>query len=623
MQRSLFFVSTFICLTLIFFMPPPIRAADDTIQLKPLEVTTTRTSSPVEDIPSSITIITEKKIKEKQYTQVLSVLREEVGMEVVQSGPLGTSASIFMRGAGSSSTLVLVDGVQVNSNTLGSFNFADITVDNIERIEILRGAQSTLWGSDAVGGVINIITKRGKGKPTHSFSFEGGSFGTFKESLSSSGDLNFMDYSFSVSRTDSEGFSAANENRGNTEEDGYENTTVSTRLGRNFLDDGRVDFIGRFTRAIVEFDSFGFVDGKPFSKSDAFYLALPIQKAILDWWDLKINPTFSYDFLRTIDPGGFTEKSLILNRTHGVDVQNNVEINKYFSTTFGFEYEARNGVNEGNSLRETIKNKGYYLQTQFHYGKSIALTAGFRHDVNSVFEDPTTYKFEAAYRIVQTGTRIRGAYATGFRAPTLNELFFPNFGDPSLKPEESDGWEVGLDQDLMDGKVTIAVTYFEVDFENLIQTATVPVSVQFQFGVAAQNVAKATTKGVETSISIALSKNFRVSTNYTWLDAREEDGQPLQRRAEHNLSVNLSHIWQEKLSSLVGLRVRSRIRSNSTGTRVTGAFTTVRAALSYQVNKNLKLTARGENLFDENYEEVFGFGTAGVSGYGGFTWTFN
>jgi vitamin B12 transporter len=618
MQRSLSPVSLFICLLLILTSTGSLYAADDTVDLKALSVTTTRTPSPLEDVPSSITVITAKKIKEKQYTQVLNLLREEVGLEVVQSGPLGTSTSVFLRGAGSSSTLVLVDGIQVNSNTLGSFNFADLTVDNIERIEILRGPQSTLWGSDAVGGVINIITKRGKGKPTHSLSFEGGSFGTFKETVNSGGDLGFMDYSLSVSRTDSEGFSAANENRGNTENDGYENTSVSTRVGRNFLDDGRVDFIGRYTKAIVEFDAFGFVDGTGFSKSDAYYLALPIQKTLMDRWDLKINPTLSYEFLRSLDPGGFSRKSHILNRTYGVDVQNNVEINKYFSTTFGFEYEARNGVNEENSLRDTIQNKGFYVQTQFHHGRSLVLTAGFRHDINSVFEDPTTYKFEAAYRFQQTGTRIRGAYATGFRAPTLNELFFPNFGTPSLDPETNKSWEVGLDQELIDGKVNIAVTYFETDFENLIETVDLG-----GFVFRAQNVAKANIKGVETAINIDLPQNFRVSTSYTWLNARDDDGEPLNRRAEHNFSANLNHTWREKLNSLVGMRVRSAIRSNSTGTQVTGGFTTFRAALSYRVNKNLTLSARGENLFDENYEEVFGFGQAGVSGYGGFTWTFN
>ncbi len=618
MQRPFLRVSSFIYLLLIFSGIATVHAADDTVDLKTLSVTTTRTSSPVDEISSSISIITEKEITKKQYPNVLSVLRDELGMEVVQSGPLGTATSVFLRGAGSNSTLVLIDGVQVNANTTGAFSFSDLTTDNIEQIEILRGPQSTLWGSDAVGGVINIITKRGKGKPTHSFAFEGGSFGTFKESLNSGGDLGFLDYSVSVSRTDSEGFSAANESRGNSENDGYENTTVSTRLGRNFMGDGRVDFIGRFTKAIVEFDAFGFVDGKGFSKSDSYYLSLPIQKAILDRWDLKINPTFAYDFLTTNDPGGFTKKSHILNRTHGVDVQNNVELNKYFSTAFGFEYEARNGVNEESNLRKTIKNKGFYLQLQGRYGKRITGTAGFRHDINSIFENPTTKKFEAAYRILETSTRIRGAYATGFRAPTLNELFFPNFGTPSLKPEKSKSWEAGVDQNLLDDKVKIGVTYFHVDFENLIQTVDLG-----GFIFRAQNVAEATTKGVETSLNIILPKNFRLSSNYTWLTARDEDGGPLIRRAEHNFSANLTHIWKEKLETLVGVRTRSNTHSNSTGTNRTGGFTTMRAAVSYKVNKHLKLTARGENLFDKEYEENFGFGTAGVSGYAGFTWYFN
>ncbi|GJL79815.1 MAG: TonB-dependent receptor [Nitrospinaceae bacterium] len=599
------------------------QAADDTTDLQTLSVTTTRSLTAAEDVSTSLSIISKELIKKKQYTQVLNLLREELGMEVVQSGPLGATTSVFMRGAGSESTLVLIDGVQVNSNTTGAFNFSNLTTDNIERIEILRGPQSTLWGSDAVGGVINIITKRGKGKPAHSFSFEGGSFETFKETLNSAGDLGFMDYSLSVSRTDSEGFSSANENLGNTEDDGYENTSISARFGRNFLDDGRVDLIGRFSKSIVEFDAFGFIDGKGFSKTDSFTLALPIQKALAERWDIKINPTLAYDFLRTLDPGGFIKKSHILNRTYGVDLQNNVELNKYFSTTFGFEYETRNGVNEENGLRETIKNKGFYLQLQARYGKRITATAGFRHDINSVFKDPTTYKFEAAYRILETGTRIRGAFATGFRAPTLNELFFPNFGDPSIAPEESKGWEVGLDQTLFRKKVKASVTYFETDFENLIQTTTVPVSAQFPFGTAAQNVAKATTKGVETAITLVLPHNFRASTNYTWLNAREEDGQPLVRRAEHNFTANVTHTWKEKLETLLGIRVRSDTRSNSTGSRITPAFTTMRAAVSYWVNKHLKVTARGENLFDEPYEENFGFGTAGVSGYAGFTWYFN
>ncbi len=592
------------------------HVAEATQKLNTLSVISTRAQFGVNEAPTSVSVITKEEIEQKQGFQVKDLLKEELGMDVIQNGPPGTNTSVFMRGAGSSSTLVLVDGVQVNTNTVGSFNFADLTVDNIEKVEILRGPQSTLWGSDAVGGVINIITKKGTGAPTHSFSFEGGSFGTFKETGNSSGDLGFMDYSLSISRTDSEGFSAANEDRGNNEQDGYENTTLSTRLGRNFLEDGRVEFIGRYTKSQVDFDSFGPVDGKDFSKLDALYLAAPVQKSFFGIWDVKVNPTFAYDDLDSSNNS--STQSFIINRTYGVDVQNNVEITDFLSTTFGFEYEIRNGVNENSSLRQNIYNQGYYLQTQLHPGERIVLTAGFRHDVNSVFEDPTTYKFEGAYRILETNTRIRGAYATGFRAPSINELFFPNFGTPTLKPEESEGWEVGIDQSLLEGVVQVGVTYFQMDFDNLIETVDLG-----GFTFRAQNVAKATTEGVETAIDVALPKNFKVALNYTWLKARDDDDQPLQRRAEHSFSANLSHTWDKKLHSLVGVRVRSDTRSNNTGTQTADAFTVVRAALSYKVNKNLKVTARGENLFDEQYEEIFGFGTAGISGYAGFTWTFN
>jgi vitamin B12 transporter len=614
-MRCRLFVSVFF-LFMTLTIAPAISANDDVIQLKPVPVKAIRSTMSKENIPSSITIITEEEIKKKKQHQVINLLREELGMDITQTGPLGGTTNVFMRGASGSSTLVLIDGIQVNSNTTGAFEIANLTTDNIEQIEIIRGPQSTLWGSDAVGGVINIITKKGKGAPSHSFSFEGGSFETFKETANSSGDLDFMDYSVTVSRTDSEGFSAANEEQGNTEDDGYENTTVSTRLGRNFLQDGRAEFIGRYTKSITQFDSFGPVDGGEFLRTESAYMAFPIQKSLAGWWDVKINPTFAYEYLKSINIS-FADSN-IFNRTYGMDLQNNVEINRFLSTTFGFEYESRNGVNEGSSLTKTINNQGYYLQGQFQYDDRLFLTAGFRHDVNSVFEDPTTHKFEGAYRFKKTGTRIRAAYATGFRAPSLNELFFPNFGTPTLKPEESTSWEASIDQTILGGDAKVEVTYFEVDFENLIESVDTG-----SFVFRALNVAQATTKGVETAINILLPQNFNASMTHTWLQAVDGFGSPLQRRAKHNFSFNLSHTWKEKLHSLIGVRVRSATKSNNTGTKNADAYSVVRAVLSYDVNKNLKITARGENLFNEKYEELAGFGTAGVSGYAGFTYFLN
>ena len=261
-------------MTCILLLPITAFAEDSEEELKAIEIMATRTSIKEENQSTAITIITQEEIQQKQHMQVKDILREQLGINVVTVGPMGSLSTVFMRGANSASTLVMIDGVQVNANTTGGYNFANLQMDNIERIEILRGAQSTLWGADAVGGVINIITKKGKGKPTHSLAIEAGSFETFKETLTSSGSFGKLDYSASASRTDRDGFSSASEEQGATEDDGYGNTSLSTRLGMDFLDDGRVDFIGRYQKSRNEFDNgFGPVDGPHLALTEAFTVA--------------------------------------------------------------------------------------------------------------------------------------------------------------------------------------------------------------------------------------------------------------------------------------------------------------------------------------------------------------
>ncbi|SVD95223.1 uncharacterized protein METZ01_LOCUS448077, partial [marine metagenome] len=178
--------------------------------LKEIKVTSSRETLTAEDIPASLSVFTEKEIIEKQFSTVEDLLRGELGLDVVQSGSNGAQTSVFMRGAGSTSTLVIIDGVEVNAGTTGLFDMGDLTVENIERVEVLRGPQSIQWGANAVGGVINIVTKKGKGTPTHTLSFEGGSYRTFRESLRSSGSIDKTDYSVSASLLTSRGFSTLN-----------------------------------------------------------------------------------------------------------------------------------------------------------------------------------------------------------------------------------------------------------------------------------------------------------------------------------------------------------------------------------------------------------------------------
>ncbi len=614
-HRYFFALFNLICILSVQIPSTSIAAEEDVQELKPIEVKAARNKLPIENLPTSVTVISNEQIEEKNYINVEEMLREELGMDIVQNGALGSTTSVFMRGAGSNSTLVMVDGIQVNSNTTGSFNFSNILAENIERVEILRGPQSTSWGADAVGGVINLVTKRGKGEPTHSFLFEGGSFSTFKESLSSSGGNDLLDYSVTATRIDSEGISSANENRGNDEEDGYQNTSVSLRTGINFLEDGRFDFIGHYIRSRIEFDDFEFgvgsVDGPPFTRGEQYYIALPLEKRITPWWHVRFNPNYAFDETRARNQT-FADTD-IFSRTTTLDLQNTFDFLNYFSVVLGGEYQNRNGQSNGTGIDEDLDNRSVYMQAVFDYKDRIVLTGGFRYDDNDPFEDALTYKFEGAYRIKKWGTRLRAAGSTGFRAPTINDLFFPGFSNPDLKPEESTSWEAGFDQTLFDGMVTLSSVYFDSDFENLIQ---------FSLDTfMPENVAKAKSKGVETTLKVLLPYDFTLKVNHTWNDTFDlETKRRLRRRAEHKFHTNIQHNWKDKVTSLLGITYKSNTEDGASGN--TDPYVVLRGAVQYKLNRHIKLTLRGENLLDEEYEEVVGFGTPGAAAYAGFVLTY-
>lgn len=602
-------------LVLIFPQTGILFADEKKEELAPIEVRASRSNIPAHLAASSITVITSAEIKRSQHQRVEDILRETLGADVVRNGPPGSNSSLFMRGTGSASTLVMIDGMQVNSNTQGAFDFRDLSLDNVEQVEILRGPQSTLWGANAVGGVINIVTKRGKGTPSHFAAFEGGSYATFKETVGSSGEINDFDYSVTASRTDSGGFSAANKKNGNTEDDGYGASNISTRLGYNFLNDGRAEIVSRYIKSVSDFDSFSSAAGRVADGSknqhnhiETVYLAAPIQKSLTNWWDIKLNPYLSYDALESVDP---PSTSHIFNRNYAVDFQNNLSFGKYYSATAGVDYKALNGHNVEQKLSKDIYQQGYFLQGQFNHEDRLLLTGGFRHDVNSVYQDKTTYKFEGAYRFIDYGTKLRAAKATGFRAPSLNDLFFPNASNPNLKPEESDSWEVGIEQEFLQKRVLAGITYFDSDLTNLIQFDLATFS--------PQNVGEATSRGTESFIKFRILDNLDINLNHTWNEALDSAGAPLRRRARNKFNASIHHNWNDKLDSTVGLFYKSGIRD---GAANASDYATIRAAFSYQLLKDLKFTARGENLLDKKYEEIPSFGTAGVSGYAGFIYNF-
>ncbi len=615
MTRFKIFLLALTLLGTSLFEPAGLLAASEKTTLPEIKVLATRTN-PKNTEASAITVIDQEEIRKKNHFQVMELLREQVGISAVQTGSFGSSSSVFMRGANSDGTLVMIDGVQANSTTLGSFNFSDLNLDNIERIEILRGAQSTLWGADAVGGVINIVTKKGTGqKPEHYVGAEGGSFGTSKVRVGSRGDLDFLDYSIAASRTDSEGFSTVNEKRGATERDDYENTTVSTRIGKNFLGDGRVDFIGRYTQSFNDFDSsFTRADNTNNSQQDQWYLAVPVEKYLTDWWHARLNMNYGQNEVNTRS----AFPSLILSRTYTLDLQNNFRINDYFSVVAGFEHQTINGQNFSNGLKGENTSQGYYTQLNFNYDDRLFLSGGFRQTINEIYDDALTYKFEGAYKLNKYGTKIRGAYATSFRAPTFNQLFFPGFGNPNLVPEENDSWEVGLRQEFWDGRIVIDTTYFDVDYDNLIVA-------QFLNGAfGAFQVDMATAKGFETSGSFQVHDTFRVSVTHTYLDTQDINSRSqLPRRPENIYTVNLHWSPLDCFDALFSVHTRGSAFSSFPARNRVNGNSVGRLALAVRPIKNLEITGRIENIWDEEYEVAVPFGTQGISGFVGFNFSFN
>ncbi len=592
-------------------------------ELEVIKVTSSRDTLTTKNFPGSLTIFNEQEIETKQHQTVEDLLRGELGLDVVQSGGQGQQTSIFMRGQGSKSTLVVIDGVRVNSNTAGLYDFGDLTLDNIEKIEVLRGPQSIQWGGDAVGGTINIVTKKGKGAPKHSLSFEGGSYNTTKQSIRSSGSINKFDYSLSASLLKTSGISALNKASGGIEEDRYTNKTFISKIGYEINDDSQIELSTRYTKSHDELDSVNGqgsgTDNRNSNTIDDFYLSAVFKTKFSDWWSFKINPNMNFQEAATIDT---SENDHFINRQYTFYLENNMKVHPYFSVLWGGEYERQEGTADSlfsdfvSAYQKFTDNNAYFLQGIYDYNNILTLTGGFRHDINSIFGEVTTYKFEAGRNFLKTNTQLHTAYSKGFRAPTFNDYN----SNPNLKSEETQSFEVGVRQGLMNDKITVGITYFKSLTTNFIQS--------HPSTFVTTNFGKFYSQGIETEVDLELPYNLALSIRHTWNDhyldekSKSDHNQPGTRRPKQKLIANLTHRWNNKLESLAGIFARGFARGFN-ATNSTEGFVTVRTAFSYQYSKKIKLTLRAENLLDQDYTEVGGFSVAGRNVYAGFVYNFN
>lgn len=605
-------------------------------------VTATRTEQPKLELGSSTTLIPFEDLKRAGKETVAEALDAVPGLDVVQNGGAGKTADVFIRGANSEHTLVMVDGVEVNDpmSPGRTFDLAHLSLDNIDRIEIVRGPQSTLYGSDAMGGVINIITKKGAGKPGFFISTEAGSYGTFRESAGVSGENKNVNYSLEASRFDTKGFSSSGEKYGNTEKDGYGNTTLGGRLGFKATETLEFNLIGRYVDAKNEVDNFegeGGDDPNYVIDSQQLILAANARLSLLKGkWEQRLGVSYNHirrglnnptDELHPYDSSQGEYKGQLFK----MDWQHNIYLHPTNTITAGIEYEREQGESRyiyesmwgpGQSLfpGESARTTGIYLQDSIKIQDTFFMTMGFRFDDHSRFGNKTTYRIAPAV-VLKSGTKLKATYGTGFKAPSLYQLYAPAtawgpVGNQNLEPEISKGWDVGIEQYLFQDRLTLSFTYFRNDFENLIL---------YDFIQGYINISEAETKGYEIYMSARPVNALTIRGSYTYTRATDkENDEQLLRRPKHkaNLIFNLK-LFKKANANLSIIHVGKRFDLFPYPTRTEAdAFTLFNLAASYQVTKNIEIFGRIDNLFDTEYELVLGYGTAGRSAYIGIKATY-
>jgi vitamin B12 transporter len=522
--------------------------------------------------------------------------------------------SVFLRGANSQHTKVLLDGIPLNdpSNATRLFDFSTLTTDNVEQIEIVRGPQSLLYGSDAIGGVINIITRRGQGPLSVRASMMGGSYGTRQPKAHFSGGNDLVHYSFGTSYFENDGFSQAARRLGNLEEDGTRNATFSGRFGITPSELLDVEYIFRWVDASAEVDDVDFLTGLPVDNlhranlTDAFYQRVQAQNLLLDG-AIENRAGFSladYDRFDT-DSGPFLDP-LFQGQTRKFDWQTNLRLTEWNTFSIGADYFEEDALSTSVPM-EAQNDAGFYVQDTITLGDRWFTTLGHRWDDHSAAGHAETYRATTLYRILETGTSFRGSIGTGFRAPSLAENFFP-FGNPNLLPETSKGWDYGIEQSLLEDRLVLGATYFRNDFNNLI--------IFDPTTFILDNIGQALATGVEINAFYRLNRSTDVTLAFTHTDTRDVDtGLRLLRRPRDKASLTITRrlLCDRARLNLYLLYVSDRRDTNF----ILDDYFLVNGSGTYDWSTNVQFFTRIDNLTDTVYEEVAGFGVPGASAYGG------
>ena len=600
-------------------------------EVENIVVTAHRTPVALSDAGSAVSVLDQDQIEERQQVFAADLLRDLPGVALNRTSTNGSLTQVRVRGSEANHLLVVIDGVEVNDPAGGDeFNFGSLTSFDIASIELVRGPQSALWGSDAMAGILNITTRRSRDPVSASMFFEGGSFDTVNGGgrIGVASDRGSLD--FSASRYETDGVSAAESGR---EKDGYENSTFGLN-GRYALTDAfRVGFSSRYTDDTIMFD--GSSAGLPVDTDDEtdreqIQLSIDAGLALLEGrWD----NTLRYTYLDTDNEtsGGFA--SMYAAKKDGVYFQSTMNLGSRpqldrHRLTLGVDYEDEE-YRQRTSFADqdqTLDNLGVALEFLTQPVDQLVLSASVRYDDNSEFQDVTTYRATGSYRIEETGTRFKGSFGTGQKRPTFTERFgfSPDFfiGNPDLKPEKNEGFDIGVEQHFPGDRARVLVTYFNEKLEDEIQLVGFPSTPVNLDG-------KSRREGIELELHAILTDDLTLSANYTYTDSRQPEAAPADgdvreiRRPRHQGVITLNHVFHDGRGNV---NLNASYTGSQTDTVFTfpaqlvtlDPYTLVNVTGEFAVTPWLTLFGRAENLFDESQADLFGFQNPGRGFYVGF-----
>jgi vitamin B12 transporter len=577
-------------------------------------VTASRIAWPADKTASFITVISKADIEQRHAESVGELLRSVAGLNVVQSGGPGKAMSLFMRGANSNHCLVMLDGVPLNDPTTGAFDFSEISTANIERIEIVRGPHGILYGSNAIGGVINIITSTGGKDTKRNASLAGGSYRSAESAISLGGGDKSYRYSYTLSGARTDGLE---------ENDFYRNVAFSGSVSSPMTATSSVSLSLRYGEKDNGLRGQRFApDPNAEQSGGQFIVAASYLHHVCGAWSYSLRTSFLSREITWDDPvdeldtgyllgDGFSE---INSRVKSIAWQNDIRFSDQAWLIAGAEWKDERTTNSGysaygtTSFDDRVGNLGVFANAISDFKGLPTASAGVRVDDHSEFGTVATCKFSLAYPVPRIGTVVKGSVGTGFRAPSLNELYYPGYGNPDLEPERTTGLDVGFRQEIEGTRASFEMAYFYNSYRNMISSNPIT--------WLADNIAEARSSGIEIQSSFRPLERVILQGFYAF--TRTEDcatGEQLLRRPRHTGGGSVTYRLDSFDVLLSASRVGARLDNDfggPLGEHFASAYTTIDAVFTYRAGALSELYCKLQNLLDEHYDEVAGYAAPGA-----------